>query len=97
MLHRTLLFGFTSQSSRLASVETTLAVLALFQPLPRRMQEFIDRRFCWRKYDAAKTFKVLSAKLRYRADLDALNVDMVRNTIQLKHASLWWRTLKTKR
>ena len=102
MLLRTILFGFTSQSSRLASVVSTLAVLALFQPLPRRMQEFIDRRFYRRKYDAAKTFKILSAKLRNRADSDALNVDLlVRNTIQLtlqlKHASLWWRTPKAKR
>ena len=56
MLLRTLLFDFTSQYSRLASVETSLAVLALFQPLPRRMQEFIDRRFYRRKYDAAKTY-----------------------------------------
>ncbi len=98
MLLSTLLFGFTSQSSRLTSVETTLAVLALFQPLPRRMQEFIDRRFYRRKYDVAKTFKVLSAKLRNRADLDALNVDLVvRNTTQLKHASLWLRIPKAKR
>lgn len=102
MLLRTLLFGFTSQSPRLASVVSTLAVLALFQPLPRRMQEFTDRRFYRRKYDAAKTFKVLSAKPRNRADSDALNVDLVvRNTIQLKlqlkHASLWLRTPKAKR
>jgi hypothetical protein len=98
VLLSTLLFGFTSQSSRLASVETTLQVLALFQPLPRRMQEVIDRRFYRRKYDAAKAFKVLSAKLRHRADLDALNVDlMVRNTIQLKQASLGLRTPKAKR
>jgi len=102
VLLRTLLFGFTSQSSRLASVVSTLAVLALFQPLPRRMQEFTDRRFYRRKYDAAKTFKVLSAKPRNRADSDALNVDLVvRNTIQLKlqlkHASLWLRTPKAKR
>ena len=97
MLLRTLLFGFTSQSSRPASVETTLAVLALFQPLPRRMQEFIDRRFYRRKYDAAKTFKVLSAKPLNRANLDALNVGLVvRNTTQLKHASLWLRTPKAK-
>ncbi len=97
MLLRTLLFGFTSQSSRPASVETTLAVLALFQPLPRRMQEFIDRCFYWRKYDAAKTFKVLSAKPRNRANLDALNVGLVvRNTTQPKHASLWLRTPKAK-
>jgi len=66
------------------------------------MQEFTDRRFYRRKYDAAKTFKVLSAKPRNRADSDALNVDLVvRNTIQLKlqlkHASLWLRTPKAKR
>lgn len=98
MLLRTLLFVFTSQYSRLASVETSLAVLALFQPLPRQMQEFIDRRFYRRKYHAAKTFKVLSTNLRNRVDLDALNVDlMVRNTIQLKHTSLGSRTLKAKR
>jgi hypothetical protein len=98
VLLRTLLFDFTSQYSRLASVETSLAVLALFQPPPRRMQKFIDRRFYRRKYDTAKMFNVLSAKLRNRADLDALNVDLlVRNTIQLKHASLWLRTPKAKR
>jgi hypothetical protein len=103
VLLRTLLFGFTSQSSRLASVVWTLAVLALIQPLPRRTQEVIDRRFYRRKYDAAKTFKVLSAKLRHRTDLDALNVAlMIRNTIQLtplqlKHTSLGSRTPKSKR
>jgi hypothetical protein len=97
VLLRTLLFGFTSQSSRPASVVSTLAVLALFQPLPRRMQEFIDRCFYWRKYDAAKTFKVLSARPLNRANLDALNVGLVvRNTIQPKHASLWLRTPKAK-
>jgi len=87
-----LMRGLFNQTNEIALVCSTLAIAALFQPLRRRIQIGIDRRFYRTKYDAARILKAFSATLRNEVDLNTLTEQLtavVEESMQPAHIFLW--------
>ena len=91
LLLQYLLREIIHQNNDVAIVISTLLIAALFQPLRHRIQQLIDRRFYRRKYDAAKVVAAFSATLRNQTDLDQLRAQLLQETMQPSHVSLWVR------
>jgi hypothetical protein len=90
VLLATHVLAFASAASVAAA---TLAVAALFNPLRRRVQRLVDRRFNRARYDAERTVAGFTARLQDDVDLDTVRTDLlatVQQALEPAHASVWF-------
>jgi hypothetical protein len=83
-----------TSGSELAVAGSTLLVVALFQPIRRRAQQAVDRRFYRSRYDASRTLEAFTTRMRDQVDIDAVRhevLDVVGSTVRPAHASVWLR------
>jgi hypothetical protein len=84
----------SGQSSTLTVTASTLLVALVFQPLRRRIQRAVDRRFYRSRYDARQTLEALAWRLRRQVDLESMRGDVlgtVHEALRPAHATLWLR------
>jgi hypothetical protein len=88
---------FAVVESELSIAGSTLVVAAFFQPIRRRIQDLVDRRFYRSRYDSSRTLDAFTARLRGDVDLDSVRADLVsvlHETVRPTHASVWLRGLR---
>ncbi len=93
LLFQALLHPFTAGSD-LAVAGSTLVVVALFQPLRRRIQNGVDRRFYRSRFDASRTLDAFGVRMRDQVDIDSVRgevLDVMNATLRPAHASVWLR------
>jgi hypothetical protein len=99
-LIESLLSAVSDQQSAISIVISTLGIAALFNPLRRQVQEFIDRRFYRSKYNAEKILASFAATARDEVDMEQLVgalLEAVEETMQPEQISIWFRSYKPRR
>jgi hypothetical protein len=95
-----LLRAVTGGSGAIGVTISTLAVAAAFQPLRARIQRAVDHRFYRGRYDAARTLETFSSRLREQVDIETVSgevLDVVRQTLQPAHATIWLKPPEVQR